>query len=105
MDVIGRNPSSSAGEDFGANLWSWRPIQDLIIRLCSNLLDDETLVGLGYNDGQGPSKQATCTEMATRFERWMEHHVAGHHVDLDLRMTKDGAHNAGTDRRKTRSRN
>jgi hypothetical protein len=90
MDVVGRNPSSPAGKYFGANLWSWRPIQDLIVRLCSDLLDDETLVGLGYNDGQGPKQQATCTEMATQFERWMEHHVAGHQLDLDLRVTKDG---------------
>ena len=29
--------------------------------------------------------------MANRFERWMEHHVSGHGVDSDLRVTKDGA--------------
>jgi hypothetical protein len=89
MDVIGRNPNSSAGEYFAANLWSWRPIHDLIVRLCSDLLDDETLVGLGYNDGQGPMEQATCAAMATRFERWMEHHVSGHGLDSDLRVVTE----------------
>jgi hypothetical protein len=29
--------------------------------------------------------------MASRFERWMEHHVAGHGVESDLRVTKEGA--------------
>lgn len=39
----------------------------------------------------GPMEQATCAAMATRFERWMEHHVSGHGLDSDLRVTKDGA--------------
>ena len=75
MDVVGRNPSAEAGEYFRANVWSWRPIHDLIVQLCSDLLDEETLVGIGYNDGAGPADQTTCSGMANRFERWMEHHV------------------------------
>jgi hypothetical protein len=90
MDVIGRKPSSAAGKYFQTSVWSWRPIHDLIVRLCSDLLGDEMLVGIAYNDGAGPEDKTTCTEMANRFERWMEHHVAGHGLDLDLRVTKDG---------------
>ena len=91
MDVVGRNPSAEAGEYFRANLWSWRPIHNLIVQLCSDLLGEEMLIGMGYNDGAGPTDQTTCTTMANRFERWMEHHVSGHSVDSDLRVTKEGA--------------
>jgi hypothetical protein len=68
MDVFGRNPDSKAGEYFRANVWSWRPIHDLIIRLCSDFLDKEILGSLGYNDGSGPEDQETCTQIANRFE-------------------------------------
>jgi hypothetical protein len=91
MDIVGRSPSAEAGEYFRANLWSWRPIQDLIVHLCSDLLDEEVLVGIGSNDGAGPMDQATCSAMANRFEHWMEHHVSGHGLESDLRVTKDGA--------------
>ena len=91
MDVTGRNPDSPAGEYFRANVWSWRPIHALIIELCSDLLDEATIESIGYNDGGGPGDQQTCTEMATRFELWMEHHVQGLELDLpDARVTEDG---------------
>jgi hypothetical protein len=88
MDINGRYPSSAAGKYFRANVWSWRPIHDLIVRLCSDLLDEQTIVGIGYNAGAGPNDQQTCTEMAIRFENWMEHHATGHGLDLDLRITR-----------------
>jgi hypothetical protein len=90
MDVVARNPSSEAGEYFGASVWSWRPIHNLVVQLCSDLLNEEMLVGIGYNNGAGPADQTTCTAMANRFERWMEHHMSGHSVDSDLRITKEG---------------
>ena len=83
MDVFGRNPSSKAGEYFRANVWSWRPIHDLVIRLCSDFLDEGTLESLGYNDGSGPEDQETCTQIANRFELWMEHNVEGHDIDIE----------------------
>jgi hypothetical protein len=58
MDVVGRQPTSAAGRYFQTSVWSWRPIQDLIVRLCFDLLDDDTLVGISYNDGAGPEGQA-----------------------------------------------
>ena len=91
MDVIGRKPTSPAGEYFRANVWSWHPIQALICDVCSDLLDEETLENIGFNNGAGAADQQTCTEMASRFELWMEHHVQGLGLEIpDVRVTKDG---------------
>jgi hypothetical protein len=91
MDVSGRKPTSPAGEYFRANVWSWRPIYTLIVELCSDLLDEEMLHSMSYNDGAGPADQATCTEMASRFELWMEHNVHGRSLDLPgARVTEEG---------------
>jgi hypothetical protein len=90
MDVYGRSPSAPAGRYFRASVWSWRPIHALVARLCPDLLDAETLDGLGYNGGAGPQDQRTCTDMAARFDRWLEHHAGGHGLESDLRVTRDG---------------
>jgi hypothetical protein len=90
MDVYGRNPRSEAGEYFRATIWSWPPIHALIAELCSDLLDEKTLESLAYNDGAGPEDQETCTEMARRFEVWMEQHTEGHQLDLGFRVTREG---------------
>src|ERR1700691_2024851 len=90
MGVSGRKPRSEAGEYFRANVWSWHPIHALIVELCSDLLDEKMLRKLGFNDGAGPTDQETCTEMARRFEVWMEHHAQGHTLKSDLQVTKEG---------------
>src|SRR5262249_22633636 len=90
MDVYGRKPTSEAGKYFRANVWSWSPIHSLIVELCSDLLDEKTLRLLAFNDGAGPKGQKICTEMANRFERWMEHHTEGLRLESDLRVTKEG---------------
>jgi hypothetical protein len=90
MDVYGRKPSSPEGEYFRATVWSWHPIHALIIELCSDLLKDKTLEKLAFNDGAGPKSQKVCTEMAQRFEQWMEHHAEGHSLESELRVTKEG---------------
>ena len=90
MDVSGRKPSSPVGEYFQASCWSWRPIQSLILELCSDLLDQKTLDSLGYNDGAGPNGQKVCTEMATRFENWMEHHTEGYQLELGAKVVDLG---------------
>jgi hypothetical protein len=91
MDVSGRNADSKAGEYFRANIWSWRPIHALIVELCSDLLDEELLTAMCYNDGAGPSDQETCTAMANRFELWMEHHAEGLELDMPgAKVAKDG---------------
>ena len=91
MDVSGRKPDSPVGEYFRANVWSWRPIHALICELCSDLLDEEVLEGMGYNDGAGAADQKTCTEMANRFELWMEHNVQGRSLDIPgAKVTEEG---------------
>ena len=90
MDVYGRKPLSAAGKYFRANVWSWHPIHALIVKLCSDLLDEKTLRSLAFNDGAGPQSQKVCTEMAKRFEVWMEHHAQGHTLESDLQVTKEG---------------
>lgn len=90
MDVWGRNPSSDVGKYFRANIWSWRPIHDLIRTLCSDLLAPETIVGMSINDGFGPSDATTCQEMARRFSEWLATNANGHALDSDLKASKDG---------------
>ena len=91
MDVSGRNPGSPAGKYFRANVWSWRPIHALIVELCSDLLDEEMLDSMAFNAGAGPTDQTTCTEMAKRFDLWMEHHVQGLSLEVpDVRVAEDG---------------
>lgn len=86
MDISGKNPSSEEGEYFRAAIWSWLPIYDLVCRLCSDLLDHQTLESMSYNDGAGPNDQETCTKMAFRFDRWMKHYGSGHEVQLGWRF-------------------
>jgi len=91
MDVIGKNPDDPVGEYFGANVWSWRPIYALIVDLCSDLFGEDSLDLMAHNDGAGATDQKTCTEMATRFELWMEHHIDGLSIESsNLRITEDG---------------
>jgi hypothetical protein len=91
MDVGGNNPNATVGEYFSASIWSWRPIHALICELCSDLLDEETLIAMAYNDGAGVADQKTCTEMATRFELWMERHIQGRSLDIPgARVTEEG---------------
>ena len=68
------------------------PCSDL--RLCCDLLGEETVVAIGYNGGAGPEDQATCLEMANRFERWMEHHVTGHGLESEIQVPKRAAWSA-----------
>ncbi len=90
MDVWGCAPSAPAGKYFRANIWSWRPIQTLVVELCGDLLDEQTLVRLGVNVGAGSRDPEVCREMANRFDRWMEEHTDGHQLDLGLRVTSEG---------------
>lgn len=92
MDVSGRNPCSPEGEYFRANVWSWAPIRALIEDLCSDLVSEEVLRSMAFNSGAGPKDQETCTEMANRFEQWMEHHTEGFVLECEgsMRMTPEG---------------
>jgi hypothetical protein len=54
------------------------------------LFDDETLSHIGVNVGAGLVDQESYTQLAERFDLWLEHHADGHEVDLGLRVTTDG---------------
>jgi len=82
MDVSGKNPDAPVGEYFRANVWSWRPIHQLMCKLCGDLLSEGLLEQMSYNDGAGPDDQETCTQMAIRFSQWLEKNHNGHAVDL-----------------------
>jgi hypothetical protein len=49
--------------------------------LCGDLLGEEMLHSMSFNDGAGPEDQETCTQMADRFDRWLEHHTEGTGLD------------------------
>ena len=55
MDVFGVNPKSEAGKYFRANIWSWRPIHELIER--ANVLPPHIVEGMAFNDGVGPNEE------------------------------------------------
>lgn len=90
MDVWGKNPAAPSGRYFRANIWSWRPIHALMVELCADLFDDQTLARLGINVGAGPDNQALCDEVARRFANWLEHHCEGHRLEMGLRVTREG---------------
>lgn len=82
MDVYGRKPTSDAGKYFRANVWSWRPIHELMVQLCP-FLGANLLRSMAYNDGAGPKDQAVCDRMADAFDRWLEHNAYGATVTSD----------------------
>ncbi len=55
MDVYGREPKSEAGVYFRANIWSWRPIHELIEQ--ANVLPQKMVEDMSYNDGAGPNNE------------------------------------------------
>ena len=49
------------------------------------------LDSLGYNNGSGPENQETCTQIASRFEQWMEHNVECHDMEIEgMQVTPEG---------------
>jgi len=55
MDVYGKSPKSEEGEYFRANIWSWRPIHELIEK--ANVLPPKMVEDMSFNEGAGPDKQ------------------------------------------------
>lgn len=80
MDVYGRDMAESY---FRANVWSWRPILDLMRELCSDFLSKELLHNMAMNNGVGPVDQETCDKIADRLEEWLKEHHDGHSVVLN----------------------
>lgn len=91
MDVFGRNPSDPCGQYFRASIWMWPPIHQQMALCCGDLLSDELLIAMGYNDGAGPEGQGICSLMADRIEKSLEVHQDGFEIESDeVRVTDDG---------------
>lgn len=71
MDVIGRKAVNASGEYYRASVWCWRPLHELLVRLCGDLLSNEMLERMEYNSGAGPEDPAVCHEIATRLRSWL----------------------------------
>ena len=71
MDVIGRNAVDVSGEHFRASVWSWRPLHELMKKLCSDLVDDRCLDDMQFNCGAGPKDPRVCKTMSARFRAWL----------------------------------
>ena len=69
MDVFGVNPKSEAGKYFRANIWSWRPIHELIER--ANVLPPDLVYHMGFNDGYGPDEQQSLL-LAAQMETMLD---------------------------------
>jgi hypothetical protein len=69
MDVYGKSPKSQEGEYFRANIWSWRPIHELIEK--ANVLPPQMVADMSYNDGAGPDKEQALL-LAASLENMIE---------------------------------
>ena len=100
MDLSGIDPVNESGVYFRANIWSWRPIHELIWKLGEDLIDEETLIGMGCNDGMGPESGEVCEILADRFVIWLEHHIEGYSLDVGCHImskeNENGMHSFAT---------
>ena len=69
MDVFGVNPKSEAGKYFRANIWSWRPIHELIEK--ANVLPPDLVHHMGFNDGYGPNEEQSLL-LAAQMETMLD---------------------------------
>lgn len=69
MDVFGIAPKSEAGKYFRANIWSWRPIHELIEK--ANVLPPHIVEGMAFNDGIGPNEEQSLL-LAAQLETMLD---------------------------------
>lgn len=69
MDVFGAAPKSKAGEYFRANIWSWRPIHELIEK--AGVLPPHIVEGMAFNDGIGPNDEQAIM-LADQMEQMLD---------------------------------
>lgn len=90
MDVYGRNPSAECGQYFRATIWSWVPIRDLMASVCCEIVSEELLDAMAYNDGAGPDDPQVCHQIADLFELELEQRPEGFVVESELRVDEKG---------------
>ena len=59
MDISGKNPVSKTGDYFRNNCWWWRPLWSYCYHVAPNIIDEDTYVSGGYNDGAGLNDAAS----------------------------------------------
>jgi len=90
MDIIGNAPSAECGCNLQLTIWSWWPLWKVMSATCHELLDEELIQQMAYNDGAGPEDHATCEKIAQVFETLLEAAPQGLTVDCDLRIDSQG---------------
>ena len=90
MDVFGKEPSNQQGQYFRASIWGWRPLLEAMEHCCGDLLGEELINEMSYNDGAGVGDQKTCSLMATRLETFLAAHPDGVRLDSDVRVDREG---------------
>ena len=50
FDLYGRAPTAASGRYFRNNVWWWRPMQALIYLSCFDILTEDELLKLGFNE-------------------------------------------------------
>lgn len=69
MDVSGKNPTAEQGKYFRANVWSWRPLQHLMVEAGCHAARAWSL-----NDGLGLDTQEQCDLLAKQLEKYLKDH-------------------------------
>lgn len=71
MDVVGRKAATAVGEYFRASVWCWRPLHELLAKLCGDLLTEDVLSGMEMNEGAGPDNSEICKQISARLKDWL----------------------------------
>lgn len=90
MDVFGREPSAKCGEYFRASIWGWGPLHSLMAGHCGDLLGEELMKAMSFNEGAGPDEQELCSAMADRLERVVGDSQRMFVIESSLRVDKNG---------------
>jgi len=79
-DLTQEYRKNNPGVYFRANLWSWRPIAELIATVNDTYglgYDDKFISSLHYNDGTGLKTQEECNQLANFLESYIENNFKG----------------------------
>jgi hypothetical protein len=72
MDVSGLKPTNEVGEYFRANVWAWASIHAITAMVASDLIDEQTILEMQFNEGGGVRDGETCQQIADRISAWAQ---------------------------------
>ncbi len=89
MDVYGKTKDSY----FRANIWSWRPIRQMIDDANERFelgIEPDTLTGMDYNSGDGLKTQEKCNALADAMDKMLDElNVESISVNLGSRVDEN----------------